>query len=194
MYLLSFGRFHLLDLAVIHWVYIQVCRGIDPNYVKCVCLFSICSISCDTRKVLELLWFLFKISAFWSILSIKRWTMQYKGTLHPQVYPVLPLPYFVHSQKKSRTHPGRYKQQTLSSLGIKVHSNHISPLIRREKVIANNNIAIVDIDRHGDSILVHDAPLLIVSILWISTLQISCRKLDQIMDLHEQPDAAKAPS
>lgn len=57
-----------------------------------------------------------------------------------------------------------YKQQTLSSLSVEVHSDHIGPLVRREKVITNNDIAIVDIDGNGNSVLVHDAPLLIISI------------------------------
>lgn len=56
-----------------------------------------------------------------------------------------------------------YKQQPLSSLGVKVHSDHIGPLVWREKVITNNDIAIVDIDCHGNSILVHDTPLIAYS-------------------------------
>lgn len=88
---------------------------------------------------------------------------QHEGTIYtrhqfkPRLLQSQPPPF-----PRCQKFPG-YKQKALSSVGVEVHGYHISPLIRREKVISNNDITIVDVDSHRNSVLVNDIPLTIIS-------------------------------
>lgn len=70
-----------------------------------------------------------------------------------------------------------FQQNTLSSLDVKVHGYHISSLNWREKVITDNDTTSIDVDCHGNSVLVHDIPLLIISIYTIQQMLHTMREL-----------------